>query len=67
MKSEIQKRPYKRKYKCKNPDHNGYTDSPAYDSGKIFCQKCTIYRKEHKHLPTKEEIKRLTKAGRWKK
>jgi len=64
--NELQKRPYKKKYKCKNPDHNGFTDSPAYHSGKIYCQKCTLFKKEYGRLPTKEDIRKLKSVGRWK-
>ncbi len=66
MKSDLQKRPYKRKYRCNNPDHNGFTDAPAYHSGKIFCQKCTIFRRVYKYLPTKKDIARLRKNKQWK-
>ena len=67
MKPDLQKRPYQKKYKFNNPGHiNGYTDAPAYYSGKIFCQKCTVWRRYHKALPTQEQIKKLKQLGRWK-
>lgn len=68
MKTEIQKRPYKRNYKCNNPGHiNGYTDSPAYLGGKIICQKCMVYRTTHqKRLPTKEIIEKLKEMKLWR-
>ena len=66
MKSEIQKRPYKRKYKCHNC--KGLTDAPAYHLGKIYCQKCTVVRRvsRNKQFPTKEYIKQMKELGRWK-
>lgn len=68
MKPDIQKRPYDKKYRCNNPGHiNGFTDSPAYIAGKIFCQKCTVYRTTHlKKFPTKEIIKKLKEMKRWR-
>lgn len=56
----------KRKYRCKNPGCNGLTDCPSYYSGKIYCQKCTLFRKTYKHLPSKEYIEALKREGLWK-
>jgi len=65
MKSEIQKRPYKKKFRCQNC--KGFTDSPAYNSGKLYCQKCTVYRRVYGEVPDKQTVNDLKEAGRWKK
>lgn len=65
--TDLQKRPYKRKFRCQNPECRGFTDCPAYNSGKIYCQKCTVHRKTNGKLPSKQDIKIMKDTGRWKR
>ena len=62
-----EKRPYNRKFRCQNPGCKGLTDCPAWNCGKLYCQKCTIYRKLNNTLPSKEVVDSLRKEGKWKK
>jgi late competence protein required for DNA uptake (superfamily II DNA/RNA helicase) len=61
---DLQKRPYQKQYKCNNC--KGKTDSPAWLAAKIYCQKCTVYKRVHKKFPDKQIIKDLKEIGRWK-
>jgi late competence protein required for DNA uptake (superfamily II DNA/RNA helicase) len=66
MKSEIQKRPYERKFRCHNC--KGLTDSWGILSTHYYCQKCLLWRRTHnKVFPSKETINDLKEAGRWKR
>ena len=62
-----EKRPYKKKFRCQNPGCRGFTDCPAWYCGKIYCQKCTLFRKSYGNLPSKNYMNQLKTIGKWKK
>jgi len=63
-----EKRPYKKKFKCQNPGCKGLTDCPAWNEGKLNCQKCLLYRRNHfNKFPTPKMVQQLKEVGLWKK
>ena len=67
MKTKLQKILYKKKFRCQNPGCKGLTDWPAWNGGKLYCQKCTVYRRVYGEVPDKQTVNDLKEAGRWKK
>ena len=67
MKTKLQKILYKKKFRCQNPGCKGLTDCPAWSGGKLYCQKCTVYRRVYGEVPDKQTVKDLKSVGRWKK